>query len=68
MDTDELHLDALTVSAGAWQISLIVRAKELQPEPYLDLTPMDALRLGDWLVARACERGAERQHHDQIEV
>lgn len=57
-DTDELRLDLLTASAGAWQVGLIMRIKGLQPDPHVDLTPNHALQPGEWLIARDKERRA----------
>ncbi len=64
MDVDELRLDALAVTAGAWQISIIVRLKGLDPDPFIDLTPDEGLPLGEWLLTRANERGAAHQTID----
>jgi hypothetical protein len=69
-DTDDLRLDALTASAGACHIGIAVRgAQGLHPDTYVNLTPDQALRLGEWLVERAGERGAARRtiDNDRIE-
>jgi hypothetical protein len=58
VDTDDLRLDALTASAGAWHIGIAVRAQGLHVASYVNLIPDQALQLGEWLVARAKARGA----------
>ncbi|MGT2477936.1 hypothetical protein ACU4GR_01480 [Methylobacterium oryzae CBMB20] len=57
-DADDLRLDALTASAGGWRIGIAIRANSLQPDRYVNLTPDQAMQLGEWMVERAKARGA----------
>ncbi|MHB2208049.1 hypothetical protein [Methylobacterium sp. CM6257] len=60
MYANNLHLDALTAITTAWQISTAMRTKGPRPEPCIDLTPDQALKLGEWLVDWA-RRGVTHQ-------
>lgn len=68
MDSDDLRLDALTASAGAWHIGIAVRAQGLHPDTYVNLTPDQAMRLGEWLVEQAKARGAMRRTIDDDRI
>ena len=58
MDRDNLRLDTIIATATARQINIAVKGNAVQPDRYVELTPDDALRLGEWLVERAKARGA----------
>lgn len=60
VDTDDLRLDALTASAGAWHIAIAIRANSLQPDRYVNLTPDQAMQLGEWMVEREGAWGREQ--------
>jgi hypothetical protein len=61
MDRDNLRLDTIIATATARQINIAVKGNAVQPDRYVELTPGDALRLGEWLVERAKARGAADQ-------